>query len=46
VVEDCKGLVLPVYTLKRKLFLATYPEIVFMEVRQCRKRRVSRGIMA
>jgi hypothetical protein len=46
VVEDCKGLVLPVYTLKRKLFLATYPETVFMEVRQCRKPWVSRGIMA
>ena len=44
--EDCKGLVLPVYTLKRKLFLATYPETVFMEVRQCRKRWVSRRIVA
>ena len=45
-VESCKGLVLPVYALKRKLFLATYPEIVFMEVRQCRKRWVWRRIMA
>jgi hypothetical protein len=46
VVEDRKRLVLPVYALKRKLFLANYPEIVFMEVRQCRKRGVSRRIMA
>ena len=44
VVEDCKGVVLPLYVLKRNLFSANYPSIKFMEVRQCRKRWTSREI--
>ena len=38
VVEDCKGAVLPLYVLKRNLMLANYPTLVFMEVRQCRRK--------
>jgi hypothetical protein len=38
VVEDVKGLVLPVYQLKRRLFLANYPQLKFQEVKQCRRR--------
>jgi hypothetical protein len=44
VVEDTKGVVLPLYTLKRNLFLANYPQLVFMEVRQCRKRWISQAM--
>lgn len=36
VVEDVKGVVLPIYVLKRRLFLLNYPEVAFMEVRKCR----------
>jgi hypothetical protein len=38
IVEDVKGGRLPLYILKRNLFLANYPTLVFREVRQCRKR--------
>jgi Protein of unknown function (DUF1064). len=37
VVEDVKGAA-PLYILKRNLFLANYPTLVFREVRQCPKR--------
>lgn len=36
VVEDCKGAVLPLYVLKRRLFLANYPTLLFQEVRLCK----------
>ena len=32
IVEDCKGMLTEIYKLKRKLFLAKYPEIEFKEV--------------
>ena len=38
VVEDVKGVVLPLYALKRNLMLANYPTLVFMEVKQWRGR--------
>jgi hypothetical protein len=38
VLEDVKGVLLPLYLLKRNLMLANYPTLVFMEVRQWRKR--------
>ena len=37
-IEDCKGALLPLYILKRKLFLANYPTLVFMEVRLCKRK--------
>jgi len=37
VVEDTKGVVLPLYALKRKLFRANYPDIKLVEVRLCKK---------
>lgn len=46
VVEDVKGLVLPIYALKRAIFLANHPEAFFVEVRQCRKRWISTRITA
>ena len=46
VVEDTKGAVLPLYVLKRRLFRANYPMLIFMEVRQCRKRWISQLIEA
>jgi hypothetical protein len=45
-VEDTKGVVLPLYALKRRIFRANYPELIFMEVRQWRKRWVSQLIKA
>lgn len=33
VVEDTKGVVLPLYRLKRELFLVLYPGVVFREIR-------------
>jgi len=41
VVEDCKGLVLPLYALKARIFRANYPHRRLMEVRQCGRRWVS-----
>jgi hypothetical protein len=41
IVEDTKGLVLPLYALKRRIFRANYPRHRLMEVRQCKKRWVS-----
>jgi hypothetical protein len=38
VIEDCKGAVLPLYVLKRKLVLANYPTLFFMEVRLCKRK--------
>jgi hypothetical protein len=38
VIEDCKGALLPLYILKRKLVLANYPTLVFMEVRLCKRK--------
>jgi hypothetical protein len=32
VAEDVKGFMTPVYKLKRKMFLAMYPEIKFVEI--------------
>ena len=32
IVEDAKGMRLPAYKIKRKMFLKKYPEIIFMEV--------------
>jgi hypothetical protein len=41
IVEDCKGMVLPLYALKKRIFRANYPHHRLMEVRQCKKRWVS-----
>ena len=45
-VEDCKGMMLPLYLLKRRLFVANYPELQLMEVRQCRGRWISQPVTA
>ena len=44
VVEDVKGMVLPLYQLKRAIFRVNHPELLFVEVRQCRRRWVSTPI--
>ena len=44
IVEDVKGVVLPIYVLKRNLLLANYPTLIFREVRKCRKRWISTHI--
>ena len=41
IVEDVKGVVLPIYILKRNLFLANYPTLIFREVKKCRNRWTS-----
>ena len=39
IAEDVKGCKTRVYEIKKKLFMALYPEIVFKEVPACRGRR-------
>jgi hypothetical protein len=42
VVEDVKGVLTAVYSLKKRMFKAAYPQITLREVRRCRGSRSSR----